>query len=123
MPPFSPESSKMKNYKRWGKTSAYVLLFVFIIVMLYCFFHLHVFVAQKHIRTGRAVPMAIVERKSGLVTIQVPKNTTVAVRIDLCDVVPCRGHESWFQNADVYICVLAIGKWGLNPFLDWTYVY
>ncbi|MEQ2210952.1 hypothetical protein XENOCAPTIV_022879 [Xenoophorus captivus] len=67
MPPFSPESSKMKDYKRWGKTITYALLFVFIIVMLYCLFHLHVFVAQKHIRTGRAVPMAIVERNSGLV--------------------------------------------------------
>ncbi|MEQ2223506.1 hypothetical protein ILYODFUR_037408 [Ilyodon furcidens] len=88
MPPFSPESSKMKDYKRWGKTIAYVLLFVFII-MLFCLFHLHVFVVQKHIRAGRAVPMAIVERNSGLVTIQVPKNTTVAARIDLCDVVPC----------------------------------
>ncbi|MEQ2238418.1 hypothetical protein ILYODFUR_032907 [Ilyodon furcidens] len=91
--------------------------------MLYCFFPLHVFVAQKHIRTGRAVLMAIIERNSGLVTIQVPKNTTVTARIDLCDVVPCVGHDSWLQNADVYICVLAFGKWGLNPCLDWTYVY
>ncbi|MEQ2276442.1 hypothetical protein XENORESO_020092 [Xenotaenia resolanae] len=123
MPPFNSESSKLKDYKRWGMTIAYVLLFVFIIVMLYCLFPLHVFVAQKHIRTGRAVPMAIIERNSGLVTIQVTRNVTVAARIDLCDVVPCEGRDSWFQNADVYICVLAFGKWGLNPCLGWTYVY
>ncbi|MEQ2204828.1 hypothetical protein XENOCAPTIV_019199 [Xenoophorus captivus] len=68
--------------------------------------------------------MAIIESNSGLVTIQDPKNTTVAARIDLCDVVPCEGHDSWFQNADMYICVRTPGRLAIGKLcLDWTYVY